>query len=257
MHPRSTTIDLNADLGEGFGIWSLADDDALLDLVSSANVACGFHAGDPSIMSAAARRAAACGVRLGAHIGFRDLHGFGRRPMVVDPAVLHDEALYQIGALQLIARVHGLEVSHVKPHGALYHVAAEDLPTAAAIVTAAASADESAPAIVGPPGSCLADAAETHGLAYIAEGFADRRYNDDGTLVSRSEGGTIDDPADVIAQGLSLALGEPIITRQGNQLSPRIDTLCVHGDSPSAVEAAHGLRGALDANEVRVTGDPK
>jgi UPF0271 protein len=226
-------VDLNADLGEGFGVWRLGDDEALLDVLTSANVACGFHAGDPSTMRSVCAAAAARGVAIGAQVGYRDLAGFGRRRIDYRPEELRDDLLYQIGALDAFARFAGARVAYVKPHGALYNVAVADRAQAAAVVSAVAGFDPSLP-VLGLPGSELLRAAERAGLRPVPEGFVDRGYRPDGTLVPRSEpGALLTDVAAVVEQAVRLA-GEG-----------RVESLCVHGDTPGAVELAGAVRSAL------------
>ena len=193
--PGTRRIDLNADLGEGFGVWRLGDDDALLGIVSSANVACGFHAGDPSTMRRVCTRAAAGGVAVGAQVSYRDLAGFGRRFLDVEPAELADDLLYQLAALDGIARSAGGRVSYVKPHGALYNAAVTHEGHARAIVDAVLAFDRRLP-VLGLPGSALLRAAEAAGMRPVAEGFADRGYTAAGTLVPRNQpGALVHDPA--------------------------------------------------------------
>ena len=179
-------MDLNADLGEGFGIWRLGDDEALLDMVTSANVACGFHAGDPLTMRRVCAAAADRGVAIGAQVGYRDLVGFGRRRIDIDPDELAADVLYQLGALDACARAAGTSVRYVKPHGALYNTAADDPAQAGAIAAAVAAYDRTLP-LLGLPGSALADAAHAAGLPFVAEAFADRAYQPDGRLVPRGD----------------------------------------------------------------------
>jgi UPF0271 protein len=248
---RPDSIDLNADLGEGFGRWRLDDDETVLDLVSSANIACGFHAGDPETMLRLCRSAVAAGVRIGAHLGHRDLFGFGRRDLAVEPATLRAETLYQIGALQAAARAAEGAVAHVKPHGALYHAASRDQATAETLATAVAQADKSL-CLIGPPESRLSDAAEASGIAFQAEGFADRRYHPDGSLVPRSNGGLITDPHEVVRQGLALAFGEPVPVGAVRGPVLQVQTLCLHGDNPSVGAAARALAAALSEHSVAV-----
>jgi UPF0271 protein len=226
-------VDLNADLGEGFGAWRMADDDALLDIVTSANVACGFHAGDPSTMDHVCAAAAARGVAIGAQVGYRDLAGFGRRHIEYAHDDLRDDLLYQIGALDAFARSHGTRVGYVKPHGALYNDAVPLGIPAAAVVAAAAAFDRSMP-LLGLPGSALLRRARDAGLRPVAEGFADRRYRADGTLVPRREpGAVLTGTEEVVEQALRLA-------RTGE-----VASLCVHGDTPGAVALALAVRDAL------------
>jgi 5-oxoprolinase (ATP-hydrolysing) subunit A len=234
-------VDLNADLGEGFGAWRLGDDEALLDIVTSANVACGFHAGDPSTMRRVCAAAAERGVAVGAQVGYRDLAGFGRRRIDYDPDELRDDLLYQIGALDAFARLAGSRVSYVKPHGALYNTAVRDEGQAGAVVAAVAAFDRSLP-VLGLPGSALLRLADGAGLRPVEEGFADRRYRPDGTLAPRTEPGALLTGAEeVVAQALRLATG-----------TGRVASLCLHGDTPGAVTLAGAVRAALEAEGVRL-----
>jgi UPF0271 protein len=241
------TIDLNADLGEGFGVWRLGDDDALLGVVTSANVACGFHAGDPSTMGRVCTRAAEAGVSVGAQVSYRDLAGFGRRFMDVDPADLTDDVLYQLGALDGIARVSGTRVSYLKPHGALYNAVVEHADQARAVVDAVAAYDERLP-VLGLPGSALLRAAETVGLRTVREGFADRGYTSAGTLVSRREpGALLHDAAEVAERAVRMAVDGQVIAVDGTRVPMAVDSICVHGDTAGAVELARAVRAALEA----------
>ena len=243
-------VDLNCDLGEGFGQWTLADDEALLDVVTSANVACGFHAGDPMIIRKACERAAERGVAIGAHVGFRDLAGFGRRELGVAPADLRDETLYQIGALAGFARAAGSSVSYVKPHGALYNSAALDFERADAVASAI---DEFAEplTLMGPPGSQLQRAAEAHGIEFVAEGFADRRYTAAGTLTPRSvPGAVIDDPDVAAAQAVRMVSTGTVESIDGDDVAVAVRSICVHGDTPGSVHTARRVRHALESADV-------
>jgi UPF0271 protein len=224
-------IDLNADLGEGFGRWTLTDDAALLDVVTSANLACGFHAGDPMTMRHVAELAAERGVSVGAHVGYRDLAGFGRRALAVAPDELAAEVLYQLGALEACCRAAGTRVRYVKPHGALYNTAVHDEDTAGAIV-AGVRAFAPLP-VLTLPGSALGRAAEAAGMPAIPEGFADRAYAPDGTLVPRSQPGAVLEDREAIARHVVELAGGAV------------RSICVHGDSPGAVDAARGARAAL------------
>lgn len=231
-------MDLNADLGEGFGAWRLGDDEALLDVVTSANVACGFHAGDPSTMRRVCAAAAARGVAIGAQVGYRDLAGFGRRRIDYDPEELRDDLLYQIGALDAFARLAGSRVGYVKPHGALYNTAVRDERQAGAVVAAVAGYDASLP-VLGLPGSALLRLAAEAGLRPVEEGFADRRYRPDGTLTPRTEpDALLTGTGDVVAQALRLAT------------HGRVASLCLHGDTPGAVTLARAVRAALEDADV-------
>jgi UPF0271 protein len=229
-------LDLNADVGEGQG-----DDAALLALVTSANVACGFHAGDARTMRETVRVAAELGVAVGAHPSYPDRAGFGREPRTLPPADVRADVLYQVGALQALCRAAGVALVHVKPHGALYNQAAQDEALAAAIASAAAAVSRDL-VLVGLAGSrAMRAAAQAHGLHFAAEGFADRRYRADGTLLPRSEpGAVLTDPAAVAEQALALA-------QRGD-----VDTLCLHGDTPGALEHARAVRAALAAAGIAV-----
>ncbi|MFD0270228.1 LamB/YcsF family protein [Streptomyces sp. NPDC127106] len=248
-------IDLNADLGEGFGRWRLTDDEALLSVVTSANVACGFHAGDPSIMRRVCELAAQRGVRIGAQVSYRDLAGFGRRSMDVPPDELADEVAYQIGALEVFARAAGSRVSYVKPHGALYNRTVHDAGQAAAVVAGvrtAAGPDGDLP-VLGLPGSLLLSAAEAAGLTPVPEAFADRAYAPAGTLVPRREpGAVLHDPDAVVARAVALAVEGAVTAADGSRIAVPARSLCLHGDTPGAAGLARRVRQALDAAGVRV-----
>jgi UPF0271 protein len=242
---HSPVIDLNADLGEGFGRWILTDDDALLDIVTSANVACGFHAGDPSIMRRVCERAADRGVRIGAQVSYRDLAGFGRRAMDVPPEELADEVTYQIGALEVFARAAGARVSYVKPHGALYNRAVGDEEQAAAVVAGIRRCDPALP-VLGLPGSALHRAAEAAGSPTVTEAFADRSYTGAGTLVSRREAGAVlHDEDEIVARSIRMACEGTVVAITGEHVPVRARSLCVHGDTPSAPLLARRIRRAL------------
>ncbi|WIE64333.1 5-oxoprolinase subunit PxpA [Curtobacterium sp. MCLR17_036] len=248
-----TTIDLNSDLGEGYGAWTTADDTAMLDVVSSANVACGAHAGDPVIMLATARAAAERGVAVGAHVAYRDLAGFGRRPVHVTPDELHADVVHQIGALAAAARVAGTAVTYVKPHGALYNTACADPVQAEAVVRAVADVDGSL-AVLALPGSELLLAAERHGLRAVSEVFADRAYEPDGSLVSRSRpGAVLHDPDQVAARVLRMVTDGVATAVDGSDVPVRADSVCVHGDSPGAVAMARAVRALLTEHGIRIT----
>jgi UPF0271 protein len=232
------TVDLNADLGESFGAWTLGDDDALLDVVTSANVACGFHAGDPSVLRRVCAGAAERGVVVGAQVGYRDLAGFGRRRIDVAPADLEADVVYQIGALEGCCRAAGIAVRYVKPHGALYHACLDDEAQAGAVIAAVTAYGGSLP-VLGLPGSALLRLAADAGLAAVAEGFADRGYTPAGRLVPRGEpGALLADPAAVATQAVRLA-GD-------------VASICVHGDSPGAVDSARAVCAALNGAGVRL-----
>lgn len=238
-------IDLNSDLGEGYGVWTLGEDDGLLDVVTSANVACGFHGGDPSIMRRVCLRAAERGVRIGAQVGYHDLAGFGRRPMDVPADELTDEVIYQIGALDAFARVAGSRVSYVKPHGALYNTCVTDEVQAQAVVRAVRDVDSTLP-VLGLPGSELLRAAEAVGLLTVNEAFADRAYDAAGHLVSRrEEGSLITDPKAVVARCLRLVNEGRLTALDGTQVPVTAQSLCLHGDTPGALRLARRVRDAL------------
>jgi UPF0271 protein len=227
-------VDLNADLGEGFGAWSMGDDAALLDVVTSANVACGFHAGDPSIMRRVCTRAAERGVRVGAHVSYRDLAGFGRRFLAVEPDVLRDEVTYQIAGLDGMARACGTRVSYVKAHGALFNRAADDPEHAKALVAGVQAYARDLP-LLALPGSVLLAVAQDGGADVVLEGYPDRAYTEDGRLAPRAQpGAVLHDPSVIAEQALNLA-------RSGE-----VASLCVHGDNPAAVNAARAVRAALE-----------
>jgi UPF0271 protein len=240
-------IDLNADLGEGFGVWRLGDDDALLGVVTSANVACGFHAGDPATMRRVCARAAEAGVAVGAQVSYRDLAGFGRRFIDVDPGELADDVLYQLAALDGIARASGTRVSYVKPHGALYNAAVSHEGQARAVVDAVAAYGGGLP-VLGLPGSALLRAADSAGLSVVREGFADRGYTSTGTLVPRREpGALVDGPAAVAERAVRMAVDGEVVAVDGSRVPLDVESVCVHGDTPGAVELARAVRRALEA----------
>lgn len=240
-----STIDLNADLGEGFGAWRLGDDDALLAIVTSANVACGFHAGDPALMRRVCRLAAERGVAIGAQVGYRDLAGFGRRRIDYDLDELRDDILYQIGALEAFCRIAGTRVRYVKPHGALYNTAAVQQGQASAVVNAVADYDAGLP-ILCQPESVLAIAAEAAGLSAIGEGFADRGYRADGTLVPRSSpDALVHEPTEVVERAVRMAVEGTVVAVDGTLVPNAVSSICVHGDTPGAVNLASRVRAAL------------
>ncbi|MDQ2809635.1 MAG: LamB/YcsF family protein [Chloroflexota bacterium] len=246
-------IDLNADMGESFGRWSLGADAALLPLVTSANIACGFHAGDPGVMAQTVAAAAVAGVAVGAHPGYPDLAGFGRRNLDMSAVDLEAAVLYQIGALAAFARAAGVAVVHVKPHGALYNRAAVDAAVAEPIARAVRrfSADL---ILVGLAGSLLLAAGESVGLPVAAEAFADRAYEADGTLRDRRlPGAVLSTPAAAAAQAVAIAQGR-LHAHDGTLLPLTAATLCIHGDTPDAVAYATTVRAALDAAGVVVRG---
>jgi UPF0271 protein len=247
-----TVVDLNSDLGEGFGAWTLGDDEALLDIVTSANVACGFHAGDPSIMRRVSRAAVERGVAIGAQVSYRDLAGFGRRAMAMDPGELTDEVLYQLAALDGIARVEGGRVSYLKPHGALYNTIVTDTAQAAAVVEAVSRYDPALP-VLGLPGSEFLRLAGEAGLSTVPEAFADRAYTVDGHLVPRrTPGSVLHDATEIAERCVRLATEQTVTAIDGTPVRVEARSICVHGDTPGAVEIARSVRGALLAAGVTV-----
>jgi UPF0271 protein len=246
-------IDLNADVGEGYGAWSLGADEELFAFVSSANVACGFHAGDPRLMDRTVARALASGVAIGAHPSHPDLRGFGRRALAATPEDVETDVLYQIGALAAFAAAHGTRLSHVKPHGALYNQAADDPALAQAIARAIARFDPQL-ALVGLAGSdAMREAAEDGGLRFVAEGFVDRAYDARGRLLPRREAGAVlDDPQAAARQALAIACEGRVSTRDGTAVELHAQTLCLHGDNPKAVAIARAVRVALERAGVEV-----
>ncbi|OON71601.1 LamB/YcsF family protein [Streptomyces tsukubensis] len=250
--PAPASIDLNADLGEGFGRWRLTDDERLLSVVTSANVACGFHAGDPVTMRRVCERAVEAGVRIGAQVSYRDLAGFGRRAMDVPPAELAAEVAYQIGALEIFARAAGSRVAYVKPHGALYNRVVRDEEQARAVVDGVLLAGAGLP-VLGLPGSRLLDIADEAGLPVVPEAFGDRAYTASGTLVPRSsEGAVITDPDTVVERSVGMARSGTVLARSGERIGVRARSLCLHGDTPDAVGLARRVRAKLEAAGVRV-----
>lgn len=245
-------IDVNSDMGESFGVWTLGDDAAMLEVVTSANVACGFHAGDPSVLRATCAMAARNGVAIGAQVSYPDLQGFGRRHLDMTPDELRDCVLYQLGALDAFAQVAGSEIAYVKPHGALYHAAATHPAAAHAVVAAAAEYDPSL-AVLGLPGSELLAAADAAGLEAVPEAFADRAYRPDGGLVPRREADSVLTDPDVVAQrAVRMAIDNEVVAADGSIVVVRARSICVHGDTPGAVGLARAVRSALDAAGVGV-----
>jgi UPF0271 protein len=241
----AASVDLNSDMGEGFGPYRMGPDAELLELVTSASIACGFHAGDPRIMDETVRVAASRGVAVGAHVSYPDLAGFGRRHLQVSPDELTTDVLYQIGALEAFCRRHGTAVRYVKAHGALYN----DLAGDPALATALAEAVEGyggSLAVLVLAGSAAADTIGGRGIRVVQEGFADRAYTPDGRLVPRREpGAVITDPAVVAARGVAIAAGQPVTAHDGTEITVAADTICVHGDTTGAVQLAIALRRAL------------
>lgn len=247
------TLDLNADVGEGFGAWTLGDDAALLGVVTSASIACGFHAGDPVIMRRTCRRAAERGVTVGAHVGYRDLAGFGRRPLRMPADELAADVLYQLGALEACARAAGTGIGYVKPHGALYTTAVTDHDQAGAIARAIADFRPGL-AVLGLPGSALLDAAGAAGLEPVPEAFADRAYDAAGALVPRRlTGAVLHDAGQIAARCLRLATQHTVTAIDGTEIAVSARSICVHGDTPDAVAIATGVRAALCGAGIELT----
>lgn len=246
------SIDLNADLGESFGAWCMGDDAGVMPWITSANVACGFHAGDPATMRATVALCMAHGVAIGAHPSLPDLQGFGRREMQTAPDEVYAQTLYQIGALHALARAAGANLHHVKPHGALYNMAARDRRLGDAIANAVRDFNPRL-ILVGLAGGALVDAGRAAGLAVQREGFCDRRYSADGTLVPRSRPGAVLDDVDAaVAQAVSIATRGEADADDGTRVRVVADTLCVHGDRKNAAAFAERLRRALESADVRV-----
>jgi UPF0271 protein len=240
-----TTVDLNSDLGEGLGNWAMGDDDALLKLVTSANVACGYHASDASIMRLVCVRAVETDVAIGAHVGYRDLPGFGRRFIDMQPAALTADVIYQIGALEGLARVAGSRVRYVKPHGALYNAIVHHEEQAAAVVAAITAYDQTLP-VLGLPGSAWLRLAGEAGLTVVEEAFADRAYTSEGTLVSRRlPGAVLHDGQEIARRCVAMATGGAVKDIEGGDLRLSPGSICVHGDTPGAVDIARSVRDAL------------
>jgi len=244
------SIDLNADLGEGFGVWRLGDDDAMLGIVTSANIACGFHAGDPAGLLSVCRLAAERGVRIGAQVSYRDLAGFGRRFIDVAAEDLHADVVYQIGALHGLARVAGTSVSYVKPHGALYNTIVTNREQAAAVAEAVSAVDVGLP-VLGLAGSVFFDEAQRRGLRTVPEAFADRAYRPDGQLVSRREpGAVLHDAAAIAERVLTMVTGRSVTAVDGSAVALQVESVCVHGDSPGAVQIASAVSDRLKADGI-------
>ncbi|MBG6180483.1 LamB/YcsF family protein [Arthrobacter sp. CAN_A1] len=245
-------IDLNSDVGESFGNWTMGDDAAIFRSVSSANVACGFHAGDPSTIAQTCRDAVAANVTIGAHVGYRDLAGFGRRFLDCSPTELADDVLYQLGALDAISRAAGGAIKYVKPHGALYNTIVTHEVQAQAVVDAVKAFGGDLPLML-LPGSVALTAAEKAGLRGVPEAFADRAYNPDGTLVSRREhGAVLHDEDKVAANMVRLATEGTIIARDGSTIHTTAESICLHGDTTGAVSMAAAVRRDLEAAGVEI-----
>lgn len=238
-------VDLNSDLGESFGRWVLGEDEAVLGVVTSANVACGFHAGDPVTLRRTCALAADRGVAVGAQVGYRDLAGFGRRFIDVEPGELAADVLYQIGALEAMCRVAGTRVRYVKPHGALYNAVVHHTEQARAVVAAVRDYSSTLP-LLGLPGSALLETAAEAGLRAVPEFFADRGYTPDATLLPRRQpGAVLDDPEAVAARVLRMATDGVVTAVDGTEVTVAAESVCVHGDSPGAVAMATAVRDGL------------
>lgn len=245
-------IDLNADLGESFGAWRMGDDAGMMPWISSANVACGFHAGDPSIMRATILLCVQHGVAIGAHTSLPDLQGFGRREMKSAPNEVYAQTLYQLGALHALTHAAGTQLHHVKPHGALYNMAARERALADAIAAAVRDFNPTL-ILVGLAGSALVDAGRAAGLAVQREGFCDRRYQSDGSLTPRTQAGAVIEDIDAaVAQAVSVATRGEAVTSDGAEVCIEADTLCVHGDRANAAAFAEHLHRALEGAGIRI-----
>lgn len=247
------SIDLNADLGEGYGAYAMGDDAGLLAFVTSANVACGFHAGDPSVIDRTVALAVRAGVAVGAHPSHHDLRGFGRRAIAADPAEVEADVLYQVGAVLAFARAHGTRLVHVKPHGALYNQAAGDDALARAIARGVARVSRDLVLVGAASSKAMRAAAQAEGLRFAAEAFADRAYAADGTLVPRGRpGAVIMDAALAAARAVSIAREGRVAAADGSIVALAADTICLHGDTPGAVEHARAVRAALESAGIAV-----
>ena len=245
-------MDLNGDVGESFGAYEIGHDAALIPILTSVNIACGFHAGDPGVMRATVALARTHGCAVGAHPGFPDLAGFGRREIKATPREVEDFVAYQIGALAGIAAAQGVRLAHVKPHGALYNMAARDAQLADAIARAIAGVDP-ALKLFGLPGSKSLEAAQRHHLPSVSEAFADRAYRRDGSLVPRSEpGAIIDDEEIVVSRAVAIARERMVMAADGTRVPLDVQTICVHGDTPGAAVLASRIRQALGHAGVQV-----
>ncbi|MGB0971516.1 MAG: LamB/YcsF family protein [Mycobacterium sp.] len=248
----SASVDLNADLGEGFGVWTLGDDDAMLDMVTSANIACGFHAGDAATLARACSSAAERGVRIGAQVSYRDLEGFGRRFIDVPPDELTADVIYQIGALQALARVAGTTLSYVKPHGALYNSIVDHRGQARAVAEAVHALDPGL-AVLGLSESTFFAEAQRLGLRTVPEAFADRAYRPDGRLVSRRErNAVLHNPEEIADRVISMVTTGRVTAVDGSTIPISVESVCVHGDSPGAVHIACAVRDRLTSEGVRL-----
>lgn len=247
-----TRIDLNCDMGESFGAWQMGRDSEVMGSITSANIACGFHGGDPQVMRQTVRLAKQHGVAVGVHPGLPDLVGFGRREMKVTPSELEDMMLYQIGALAAIAAVEGVRLQHVKPHGALYNMTAAEPDLADAVARAVAAFDREL-ILLGLPASALIRAGEKAGLRTAGEAFADRAYEPNGSLASRRKAGSvIHDPETVVTRAVRMVTEGGVVATDGSWLPLEVETICTHGDTPGAENLVRRLRAALVTHGVTV-----
>ncbi|CAG9001246.1 MAG: 5-oxoprolinase subunit A [Candidatus Celerinatantimonas neptuna] len=245
-------IDLNSDLGESYGAWKMGDDQAMLNIVSSANIACGYHAGDPKGILATVKAAAKKGVRIGAHVSYPDRVGFGRRQLAISADELFADVLYQIGALHGLAQAAGTQLDYIKPHGALYNTIAHDQVQAQAVIDAIIAYDASLP-LVALAGSPLILLAHQRNVITIAEAFADRAYHSDGTLVSRRDpGAVLHDPHQVAQRMIELVMNQSLTSIEGVLTPLQADSICIHGDTPDAVTMALTIRDALESVGVSI-----
>jgi UPF0271 protein len=253
----SRAIDLNSDMGESFGAWTLGDDAAMLAVVSSASIACGFHAGDPLTMLARCRTAAERGVAIGAHVGYRDLAGFGRRAMDIPAGELYGDVLYQLAALAGIAASAGVSVGYVKPHGALYNRIVTDDVQAAAVADAVRDFGGALP-LLGLAGSSISVAAQERGLRFVSEAFVDRGYRADGSLVPRSQAGAVlgsvaqGGPGQIARRAVAMVETGTVLADDGSTIPVSVDSLCVHGDTAGSVAMARAVRAGLEEAGIRI-----
>ena len=250
---KQLSIDINSDVGEGFGPYKIANDEDLFPYITSANIACGFHAGDPVTIRKTLDLAARHNVSVGAHPGYMDRLHFGRVPMPHPPEEVVDQILYQVGAMQLMAERAGLKLQHIKLHGALYHAAAEDRRLAEMFLDALVRLSQP-PILVGPPDCILQKEAEERGLDYACEGFADRLYNDEGKLIPRSskQPGTISDPVVAAEQALQLARERKVLSVSGKKFDMKVSTICIHGDTPGASKIAKAVFEKLQQSKIAI-----
>lgn len=246
------SIDLNCDMGESFGAFTMGNDEAIMEYVSSVNIACGFHGGDPGVMHRTIARAASRNIAVGAHPGYPDLQGFGRREIKMSLAEVYDCIVYQVGALMAFARVEGTSVNHVKPHGALYNAAAKDNALSGTIAKAVHDVDRSL-VLVGLSGSCMIEEGNKAGLRTCSEVFADRAYQEDGTLMPRTAANAmIDDAGQAARQALQMVQHGTVTTAYGKEIAVRADTVCIHGDGQHAIAFARAITNILRQNHVSI-----